>query len=288
MKIGIGIPAWIPGVQGDFLIAWAREADAGPFSTLGLIDRMIYANYEPLIVLAGAAGATRRIRLATTVLLAPLREATLLAKQAASLDALSGGRLTLGLGIGAREDDFMATSTNFHDRGKRFDRQLEVMERIWSGQAVSAEVGPVGPPSARSGGPEILLGGYSPAATRRIARWGHGFMAGGGDPHGANQYFRQTEIAWQEAGRPGQPRLVGCGYFALGEQATERGAVPLLDYYAFAPERAQRIASMLPSSPEKIRALMQAYRDIGTDELILWPTIPELDQIARLADIIGG
>ncbi len=285
MKIGIGFPAWIPGVQGSFLIDWAKAADAGPFSSLGLIDRIIYANHEPLIARAGAAGATRRIRLGTTVLLAPLRETTLLAKQAASLDAISGGRLTLGLGVGAREDDFSATSSDFHKRGKRFDQQLEGMERIWTGQAFDAEIGPIGPRPVQVGGPEVLLGGYSPAAIKRLQRWGHGFMAGGGDPHVANQFFRLTEAAWQEAGRPGKPRLVGCAYFALGENGA-RGAANLVDYYSFAPERAQRIAGSLPSEPERIRALIQTYQDIGTDELILWPTLPELDQMSRLADVI--
>lgn len=288
MKIGIGLPAWIPGVQGFFVLEWARAADSGPFSSLGLIDRVVYANYEPLIALAGAAGATQRIRLVTTVLLAPLRETTLLAKQTATLDALAGGRLTLGLGIGAREDDFSATGSEFHKRGKRFDQQLEVLSRVWSGEALSAEIGPIGPAPAAPGGPEILLGGYSPTAARRVARWGHGFMAGGGDHHGANQFFRHAETAWSEAGRPGKPRLVGCAYFALGTDAAERGAAPLRAYYSFAPERAQGISSSLPSSVEKIRALIQAYEDIGTDELILWATIPDLEQVARLADMLGS
>jgi alkanesulfonate monooxygenase SsuD/methylene tetrahydromethanopterin reductase-like flavin-dependent oxidoreductase (luciferase family) len=286
MKIGIGFPAWIPGVSGSFLIDWARTADAGPFSSLGLIDRVVYANHEPLIALAAAAGATRRIRLVTTVLLAPLRQTALLAKQSASLDALSEGRLTLGLGIGARKDDFLAAEAPFHDRGKRFDRQLELMARIWSGQAVSDEIASIGPAPVQAGGPEILLGGYSLPAIKRLGRWGNGFMAGGGDPEGANRFFRATEEVWKEAGRPGKPRLVGCAYFALGENAAERGGAPILHYYAFSQERAQRIASSIPSSPEKVRGIIQTYADIGTDELILWPAIPELDQIARLADVI--
>lgn len=288
MKIGIGLPAWMPQASGSLIMSWAREADAGPFSSLGLIDRVTYANYEPLIALAAAAGATQRIRLVTTVLLAPLRQTALLAKQSASLDALCGGRLTLGLGIGARESDFTATASAFHNRGKRFNEQLELMERIWSGQAMSDEVGPIGPSPAQPGGPEVLLGGYSPAAVKRLGRWGNGFMAGGGDPNLANRFFRLTEETWQEAGRPGKPRLVACGYFALGENAAERGGATIQNYYAFDPERAERIAGSLPATPERVRGLIRAFEDTGADELILWPTIPEQDQLTRLADLLGS
>src|SRR5579872_6727813 len=182
MKIGIGLPANIPGVQGKFLIEWAKKADAGPFSSLGLIDRLVYDNYDPLIAFAAAAGATQRIRLTTSVLLAPLRSAALLAKQAASLDAVSGGRFTLGMGIGSREDDFQAASVPYHSRGKIFDEQLATMQRIWSGERLSDAVGPIGPAPARTGGPEVLIGGRAPAAIQRLGKWGNGFISGGGGP----------------------------------------------------------------------------------------------------------
>ena len=94
---------------------------------------MVYPNYEPLITLAAAAAVTSRVRLMTTVLLAPLRGAGLLAKQAATIDALSGGRLTLGLSVGGREDDSRAAPASFHDRAHRFKEQLDLMKRIWSG-----------------------------------------------------------------------------------------------------------------------------------------------------------
>jgi alkanesulfonate monooxygenase SsuD/methylene tetrahydromethanopterin reductase-like flavin-dependent oxidoreductase (luciferase family) len=110
MKIGIGLPANIPGIQGKKLIEWAKRADTKQFSSLGLIDRLVYDNYDPLIAFAAAAGATQRIHLTTSILLAPLHNAALLAKQVASLDTVSGGRLTLGLGIGLRSDDFQAAS----------------------------------------------------------------------------------------------------------------------------------------------------------------------------------
>jgi len=153
MKIGIGLPATTPGVQGKLILDWARQADAGPFSSLGLIDRIVYDNYEPLITLAAVAGATERIRLATTVLLAPLRNGALLAKQSASLDALSGGRLTLGLAVGGREDDYQIAETSLKNRGKRFVEQLALMERIWSGQLLEGENEPIGPKPVQPGGP---------------------------------------------------------------------------------------------------------------------------------------
>src|SRR5437764_7169333 len=134
MQIGIGHPGTIPGVKGQFILDWARRADAGPFSSLGSLDRLVYPNYDALITLTASAAVTQRIRLMTTVLLAPLHNVGILAKQAASLDALSGGRLTLGVGVGGREDDFRAAPASFHERGKRFEEQLAILKRVWSGE----------------------------------------------------------------------------------------------------------------------------------------------------------
>src|ERR687894_669889 len=145
MDVGIGLPATIPGTGGSLILDWAKRADSGPFSSLGIIDRLVYPHYEPLITLAAAAAVTDRVRLTSTILIAPLRGAGVLAKQAASIDALSGGRLTLGLGVGAREDDFRAAPASFHDRGRRFEEQLDLMRRVWSGQPVSNEVAATGP-----------------------------------------------------------------------------------------------------------------------------------------------
>jgi alkanesulfonate monooxygenase SsuD/methylene tetrahydromethanopterin reductase-like flavin-dependent oxidoreductase (luciferase family) len=284
MKIGIGFPANFPGVEGQHLIEWAKKADAGPFSSLGLIDRLVYPNYEPLIAYAAAAGATQRIRLTTSVLLAPLRNAALLAKQAASLDALSGGRLTLGLGIGSREDDYQAAEVPFHRRGKIFDEQLATMQRIWSGERLNDSVGSIGPAPAQAGGPEILIGGRAPAAIQRLAKWGNGYISGSGGPQGADQSFRTAEKFWHEAGRAGQPRLVGCTYIALGPDGLTRGGNYIRNYYGAFGEM---IAKSLPGTLEAIKGTIQAYADIGADELILWPTTPDLEQVDQLADMLG-
>src|SRR5438093_126410 len=130
MQIGIGLPNPIPGTTGETLIRWARRAEEAGFASLATIDRIVYPSYESLITLAAAAAVTERIGVMTNVLLGPTRNPVLLAKEAASVDQLSGGRLTLGLGVGAREDDFEVTGLRFEDRGKRFDRALELMHRV--------------------------------------------------------------------------------------------------------------------------------------------------------------
>jgi alkanesulfonate monooxygenase SsuD/methylene tetrahydromethanopterin reductase-like flavin-dependent oxidoreductase (luciferase family) len=285
MRISIGLPATIPGTEGKRILDWAKKVDSGPFSSLGILDRLVFPNYEALITLAAVAGATQRVRLTTTVLLAPLRNTALLAKQAASLDALSGGRLTLGLGIGAREDDYLAASVPFKIRGKRFEEQLETMKRIWSGQRLGDNIGPVGPSPVRSGGPEILIGGYSPAAVQRVGRWGDGFIAGGRDPQGTRQFFNLAEESWKAAGRPGKPRQVGCFYYALGPDAKERGGAYLRSYYSMLGPMVEMMINNLPITTQSIKERIQAYTDIGADEVILWPCTPDLEQIDQLAEL---
>lgn len=287
MRIGIGLPASIPGVTGRLITDWAHRADTGPFSSLGIIDRLVYPNYDPLIALAGAAAITRRVRLMTTVLLAPLRNTALLAKQAASLDALSGGRLTLGLGVGAREDDFRAAGQDFRTRGRRFEEQLAQMRRIWAGEPLAEGVGPIGPQPAQAGGPEILIGGYTPKAVERAARFAAGYIAGGAGPQQASQAYRLVESAWKAAGREGKPRFVTAAYFGLGDDAREKAAAYIRSYYGYAGPRADAIVNGLSASPEAAKATIQAFADIGADELMLWACIPELDQVDRLAEVVS-
>jgi alkanesulfonate monooxygenase SsuD/methylene tetrahydromethanopterin reductase-like flavin-dependent oxidoreductase (luciferase family) len=287
MKIGIGLPATIPTVRPDVILAWAKRADEGPFSSLGIIDRIVYSNYEPLITLAAAAAVTERIRLMTTILIAPLRNTGILAKQAASLDALSNGRLTLGFGVGSREDDFQAAPESFHTRGHRFEEQLALMTRVWAGEPAGDGVGGIGPKPVRAGGPELLIGGYTPAALKRASRWADGYIAGGAGPDNAKQVYTIIAEEWKAAGREGRPRFVSGAYFALGPQAAEKGGSYLRDYYAFLGPMADAIAGSIPTTPEAVKGAIQAYADAGVDELVLWPTIPDLEQVNRLAELVG-
>src|SRR5829696_4835466 len=155
MDVGIGLPATIPGVTREQLLDWARRADAAGFSALGTIDRLVYANHEPLVALAAAAAVTERIRLMTDILLVPWRaNAALIAKQALTLQSVSGGRLVLGVGLGGREDDYEASGVPFRNRGKRYEEMLAEIKAVWAGEE-RGFAGAIGPPP--SGGPPELL-----------------------------------------------------------------------------------------------------------------------------------
>jgi len=206
VDIGIGLPNAVPGTTGRALIDWAVNAEEAGFSTLGTIGRLVYPGYEEIVALSAAAAVTSRIKLTSCVLLAPLYTNTaLLAKQAASLDRLSGGRLVLGLGLGGRDDDFSASAIPAAGKGKRLDEQLTEMKRIWSGEE-RGFAGGIGPEPVRRGGPELILGGSAEATFRRVALLGDGWIMGGGTPGMFAEAAGRLDRAWLDAGRPGRPR----------------------------------------------------------------------------------
>ncbi|MFE7800450.1 LLM class flavin-dependent oxidoreductase [Nocardia sp. NPDC057440] len=282
MHIGLGLPISDPAA----LLDWARRADAGPFSTLGLLDRLVYDNPEPLVALGMLAGATNRIKVQTEVLIAPLREPTLLAKQAATLDRMSGGRLVLGLGVGGREDDHIASCTDIRTRGRRLDEQMEIMRRLWSGQAYGADCGPVGPAPLHPEGPEVLFGGFQPAAIDRVGRWGGGFLAAAA-PSWAGGLFDTARRSWTEHGRAGEPRIVAQVNVALGApELVEEARAAMGAYYEFSGRADYMVAGML-TTPDEIRAAIKQFDDLGADEVMLYCYGGDADQVDRLADVIG-
>jgi alkanesulfonate monooxygenase SsuD/methylene tetrahydromethanopterin reductase-like flavin-dependent oxidoreductase (luciferase family) len=275
----------VPGTKGDTILEWARRADAGPFSSLGVIDRLVYDNYEPLVLLSAAAGATSRVRLLTCVLLAPLRNAGVLAKQAASLDAISGGRLTLGLGVGRRHDDYRAAPAAYENRGRQMNRTLSRMRRIWNGEGPVKGVGPVGPTPAQPGGPEVLIGAGTPQAASRVGKYADGFIAAGNVA--TVEYLFQTVLeSWEAEGRPGKPRLAGVASYALGPNAADQVGGYIRHYYSFLGDAAEQMARNAISSPEAVKDAIRDMEGIGMDEVVFLPSVAEMDQLERLADII--
>ena len=173
MDVSIGLPNAVPGTTGEELTEWARRAEARGFKSLGTIDRIAYPNYEVLISLAAAAAVTERIGLCTSVLLGPLRaNAVMLAKQALSLQALSNGRFTLGIGLGGRDDDFELAGLSTEGRGKYLDSMLSRMDEVWEGDEIGPDVA----------APTVIIGGGVDASFERAAKYGAGWIAGGSPP----------------------------------------------------------------------------------------------------------
>jgi alkanesulfonate monooxygenase SsuD/methylene tetrahydromethanopterin reductase-like flavin-dependent oxidoreductase (luciferase family) len=285
MRIALGLPSRVASASRELTLEWVTRADRGPFSSVVVTDRVVSQALEPLSVLAMAAGATQRIRLMTSVVIGPTRETTLFARQAATIDVLSGGRLTLGIGVGVRANDYLATGFDFHRRGRRVEEQLPILRRLWTGEPLSNEIGPIGPQS-RARGPELLIGGYVPAIVRRIAQWGDGYMApGGGEPESMLKMWQQIEQAWREAGREGKPRWVGASYFALGPNAVEQATRYINANYGYNPDLAARRLRTLPASRLAVEDAIKRQADMGTDELILRPCAEDLEQMELLAEI---
>lgn len=285
MEIGIGLPSTIPATEGEQIVEWARRAERRGFSSLGTIDRIVYDNYEPLIALAAAAAVTERIRLTTSILIAPYRaNAALLAKQAASVDRLSGGRLVLGMAVGGRPDDFEASGVPFEGRGRRFDEMLAEMRKVWAGEN-RGFAGAIGPRPPKGDGPEVIIGGTADVSFQRVAEYGSGWIAGGSDPEGFAGLAEKAHAAWSAAGRTGSPRLLALGYYSLGPRAIEQAREYLPSYYGFmgvTPEMAETFAF---TNADIIRQAIPAFERAGCDELILFPCAADPDQVDFLADV---
>ncbi|MGH2685070.1 MAG: LLM class flavin-dependent oxidoreductase, partial [Actinomycetota bacterium] len=169
MRVGVGLPNVMPGTPRDALVEWARRIDEGPFTSAGVLHRVAYDAHDPLEALSLAAAETERIALVTMVAVAPLYETAHLLDASAAIHSRSGGRLVLGLAVGARLEDYEAAGADPRGRGRRFDDQLlDLRDRL------EVDGGAAPPP--------LLVGGSSDATFARVARSADGYVHGGGPP----------------------------------------------------------------------------------------------------------
>jgi alkanesulfonate monooxygenase SsuD/methylene tetrahydromethanopterin reductase-like flavin-dependent oxidoreductase (luciferase family) len=285
MKIGIGLPNTIPGTPGRLLLEWAGRAEDRGFSTLATIDRVAYPSFESLVTLAACGAVTDRIGLLTNILLAPTRNAILLAKEAASVDQLSGGRLTLGLGVGTRRDDFVASGQEFERRGRRFDEDLELMHGAWRGELVGGCPKAPTPEPVHDSRVPVLVGGMSDQAVERTVKWGIGWTAGGAGADRVGPFAERVRAAWEAAGRDGQPKITALSYFAMQKDRTEESKRNLLDYYGEA-DWARHLADAAPRGEQAVRDTVKHFEQVGVDELILDPTLADVAEVDRLAETV--
>jgi alkanesulfonate monooxygenase SsuD/methylene tetrahydromethanopterin reductase-like flavin-dependent oxidoreductase (luciferase family) len=279
MNVSIGLPNAVPGVDRAGIVEWARRVEDAGLYSLGTLDRMAYPNYESLISLAAAAAVTERIRLVTDILLAPLRTNTaLFAKQAATVDSLSGGRLVLGLAPGAREDDYEVSGVDFSERGKIFERQLAELPKLWSGNQV-------GPPTASGDRPTMLIGGYGEIALKRAARHADGWTQGGSTPDAFKEMAGKLAEEWKAAGRDGSPYTMALFYFSLGKDAEKHAREDLGHYYAYlGEETADQIVASAATDADALKSYLGAFEEAGANEVICFPANSDPGQVELLAE----
>ena len=282
MNVGVGLPSAVPDTDPDVLLEWARRADAGSFSSLGVVDRTKYESFDPMTTLATAAALTQRIGLVTMVVIGPLRNNAVLAKEAATLDAVSGGRFTLGLAVGARVDDYEAAGITPRGRGMRLTEQLADLRSFWERSEVAR--------LTQSGwGPPVLVGGMSDASFLRAARYADGYVHGGGPPRTFERAVAKMRTAWSDLGRTGTPLLWAQGYFALGDaDDVDRGRAYMRDYYSFTGPFAEKIAEGMLATPQAVAQFVRGYAEAGCEELVLLPALSDIDQLARLEDVLAS
>jgi alkanesulfonate monooxygenase SsuD/methylene tetrahydromethanopterin reductase-like flavin-dependent oxidoreductase (luciferase family) len=269
--------------------------DAGPFSSISTGERISFANPDWVATLAAAAVVTDRVRIMANVAVLPLHPVALVAKQVATLDQLSGGRTTLGVGVGGREHDFVSLGASFTGRHALLDEQVAELRRLWAGEPPFDGADPVGPPPVQPGGPPLLAGALGPRALARAAHWADGvtgFSIAGRVEEMADT-FRLAERAWTEAGRTDGPRRVtGCFYVLAEDAGAARDHLRAFAarYLAvFGADLAESLAARTRvSSAAALLELLDGAEAAGCDEIVLVPGTVELDCLHRTADVVAG
>ena len=287
------IPVMEPSLDAATLKGWAQAIDGGPFSSLCWGERIAFDNPECLTLLGALSAWTDRVRLVTTVVVPQLHDPVMLAKQLATGDMLSGGRLTVGLGVGGRQEDYHAVGADVATQTRAgLAHSVAVMKHIWAGEKVTESIVPVGPPPVQAGGPQLLIGTMGPKTVRSAADWADG-LAGTTldlDVTKQNELFDVARESWAQAGKP-RPHLATSFWFAIGDDPQETRAQihrHLLRYMNWIP--AEVVDAIAPTtgwagSDEELLVVLRNFQDIGTDEVHLIPTSSNIDQLRRVADV---
>ncbi len=295
MRIGMTMPVMEPDLHAGLLRDWAQAIDRGPFSSLCWGERIAFDNPDSLTLLGALAAWTQRVRLVTTVVVAQLHDPVMLAKALATGDVLCDGRLTVGVGVGGRHEDYRAVGADLATQTMReMARRVAVMKRVWAGEKITESVLPAGPAPVQSGGPPLLVGTIGPKTLRSAASWAEGLagMTMDVDVAKQNELFDVARDAWAQAGKP-KPYLATSFWFALGGCGSAREQVDrhLRRYLNWIP--AEYVEAMLPTtgfagSEDELIALLRRFEAAGADEIQLIPTSADLGQLHRVADLVAG
>ncbi|THV08786.1 LLM class flavin-dependent oxidoreductase [Nocardioides caeni] len=295
MDVGMTLPVMEPHIDPATLERWARLTDESPFSSLAFGERIAFDNPDALTLLGAVAAWTSRVRVVTTVIVPQLHDPVMLAKALATGDRLCGGRLSVGLGVGGREEDYAAVGADWSSRTMRgMAERAGVMRRVWAGENVTGATRPVGPSPAQAGGPELLVGTHGHKTVRSAAAWADGLagMSLDLDLAAASDLFDTARTAWAEAGRPA-PRLTTSFWFALTETTDDpRGQVHrhLRHYMNWIP--AEFVDALAPTAGfagtlAELGVVLDRFADLGCDEVQLIPTSDDPRQVELVAGLLG-
>ncbi|MGH3525462.1 MAG: LLM class flavin-dependent oxidoreductase [Mycobacterium sp.] len=286
------MPVMEPDLDAAVLRDWARAIDDGPFASLCWGERVTFDNPDTLTLLGALAAWTDRVRLVTTVIVPQLHDPVMLAKALATGDVLSGGRLTVGVGVGGRTEDYHAVGADLATQTiPGMAERVAVMKRVWAGEQITESVLPVGPAPVQAGGPPLLVGTIGPKTVRSASAWADGLAGTTLDLDVAkqNELFDVARAAWAEAGKP-KPHLATSFWFALGSPDDARQQVHrhLLRYMNWIPP--EYVDAMAPTtgfagSEQELVAVLRKFEAVGTDEIQLIPTSSDLGQLRRVADV---
>ena len=291
MDIGVALPQMAVGLDRDKVLAWCRGIDEGPYSSVSAGERITFHNLEGLALCSAAAVLTERVRVFLNVAVAPWHATAMLAKQLATIDVLSNGRVDLAVGVGGRRQDYDALGAPFEKRHSRLDAAVGEMRRFWAGGA-AADGHPIGPQPVQHGGPPIMCSGMGPKSLSRAAQWACGVsgFSLSGDAVEAARVFRAAEQAWISAGRTERPRLTTGVFVALGDDAERTLKAFAMTYLdVFGTDIARMVAdSLTVYSPERLRDTIDAIADAGCDELILVPADSDPGMLHLITGVVGG
>lgn len=275
-------------------LAWARAVDAGPWCGFAVPERITYSSHDWTVDLSAVAALTERVRLYTTIVILPAHDEVAVAKQLASIDVLSDGRLTVGVGVGGREHDYRAIGGSFERRWQRMDEQVARMRRIWAGEPPFEGADPVGPRPVQDPVP-IIAGVMGPKAIARAAHWADGVDGAwtmDGDRDAMAAAFTQIRAAWVAAGRTESPHLSSSIWYALPGSGGGDAEARLRDYaHAYMRIMGEGVGEWAAGSvtcftPDALRRAVDNARDAGADEFFLVPTTADPDELARTRDAL--
>ena len=288
------MPVMEPDLNATILRGWAQAIDEGPFSSLCWGERIAFGNPDALTLLGALAAWTHRVPLITTVVVPQLHDPVLLAKALATGDMLCDGRLTVGVGVGGRHEDYLAVGADPATQTMReMAERVETMKRVWAGEKLTDSVLPVGPRLVQDSGPRMLVGTIGPKTLRSAASWADG-LAGitlDLDVAKQNELFEVGRTAWAQAGKPA-PHLATSFWFAFGEPEAARAQIHrhLRHYMNWIP--VEFVDAMAPGTgwagtADQLAEVLGAFAAVGTDEIHLIPTSSDLGQLRQAAEVIA-